>query len=134
MNDPVAIASTLVCLALIAAWFAHQRWANSAVRRQSLGLCARCGVRPIGGERDGEPTRSVLGRECRNMAQGGYRAASWFFCGLGLCFAVVAPFIVRLDSRRFGWREGLTDAAILLAVVLMNLAAGFAIRYFGAKE
>jgi hypothetical protein len=68
------------------------------------------------------------------MGQGGYRAASWFFYGLGGFFAVAAPFIVRSDSRQFGWREGLTDAALLLGVVLMTIAAGFAIRYFGAKE
>lgn len=126
--EPSDVAGRLIWILLIAAWFAHRRWAGRAGQRQELHLCSRCGKNPVQAS-DGS---TMCGR-CDVLTQRNYRAGSWFFFGLAGLFCLMAPLVVVSEYRRFGTRTAALDLAIFLGMVAMTASAGWAIRHFGAK-
>jgi hypothetical protein len=131
MHDAVNLMGTLVWVVVIGAFVAHQFWAARARNRQAANQCIRCG-RELVADDPGATRRTCA--SCVAYGRRGYRAASWFFYGLAVLFAAMAPFIVVTDYRRFGLSTAATDAALIVGVGAITAGAGFAIRYFGAKE
>jgi hypothetical protein len=133
MRDPLTLIGTLVWIAVIGALVAHRVWAVRAQRRRTAHLCVRCGKELSPADMSDASRRSTCAKCCAS-AQGGYRAASYFFYGITGVLVAMAPFVVVGDFRRFGFSTAVIDSALLLGVTGLTAAAGLGIRYFGAKE
>jgi hypothetical protein len=71
--------------------------------------------------------------ECLALTRRSYRAGAWFFYSLAALFALMAPFIIWSDFRRFGTRPAVQDAAILIGVTSLAAGMAYCIQHFGAK-
>jgi hypothetical protein len=126
--EPSEIASRLEWLLVIGAWLAYRRWVSKRSQRQAVGLCGRCGKNP-----PGPSDAASMCSACHLRTQRNYRAGSWLFFGLAGFFSILAPLVVVSDWRRFGARAAMDDLPILVGMAALTAAAGWSIRYFGAR-
>jgi hypothetical protein len=124
VNGAAEFVAALVWMALIGAWFWHQRWSTAALDRQGLGLCARCGERSLSPAPPTVALAQTMCSKCLALTRRTYRVGAWFFYSLAALFALGGAFVVVSEFRRFGTPPGLADFGLLVAMTALPAGAG----------
>jgi hypothetical protein len=132
MPSPETIAG--VTMIVIIGWLLWYSVASVVGRRRLLaGECVRCGRVHLDQLPNGLGNSVTMCGKCLGATRLRYRLGSWFFYGLSGFFVLSAPFVIGDEVRRFGVGSALDAAVVLVPLMVITGAAGFAIRYYEGK-
>ena len=134
MADAADVVGRLIFGSLIAVYVAQGYSASKARARKAAGIghlsCGQCGE-ALPPSPDQRPLR--LCAICLRRTRRNYMAGAWFFGGLGVLFAVMAPIIAVLEYRRFGLASSFRALGAIVPMAVLVGATAWGIRYAARK-
>ena len=125
------LVGALIWISIIGASLAHAVWSLKADRRRGAHCCTRCG-RQLTAQEPASESRTMCAR-CCDTTQRNYWLGSSFFYAFAALVAILAPFVMGLDYRRFGAKIAVVAACLFMAIIGVTVAAAWGIRYFGRR-